>query len=175
MSVIKILRCHDEKFLHSVAVEFIDDHSPRASEEELGEDSLNDGADVQEVKFVVTKKIVIQASPVTSSVTAVSEKCESFMPHVQALCEHNASVHRFCCEMRTGRISVAIESFIVREGNEVMCHVESCKTCLAVSECEALCVHCSRKGLNSRIVEMRDEMGDLIDSHALCKAFNANA
>ena len=55
----KISRNHDEKFLHPVAIGFIDDHSSRASEEEMGEDSMNDEAEVQEVEFVVTRKIVI--------------------------------------------------------------------------------------------------------------------
>ena len=55
----KILRYYDEKFLHSVAVGFIDDHSSQASKEEMGEDPLNDGAEVQKVKFVVTRKTVI--------------------------------------------------------------------------------------------------------------------
>ena len=77
---------------------------------------MNDDADAQQVKFVVTRRIVIQASPIISSVTAVSKNYKSFMQHVQALCEHNASVHRFCCEMKTSCISVVIELFIVREG-----------------------------------------------------------
>ena len=40
----------------------------------MREDPLNDGAEVQKVKFVVTRKIVIQASPITSSVVKVSKK-----------------------------------------------------------------------------------------------------
>ena len=119
--------------------------------------------------------IVIEASPVTSSVTEVLKRYKSFMKHAQALHEHNASMHRFCCEMKTSRISVSVESFIVRKGNEVSNHVESCRTCLAVSECEALCVFCVRREIDLRIAEMRDDMGDSIDSHALFKAFNADA
>ena len=141
----------------------------------MGEDPLNDEAEAQKVKFVVTRKIVVQASPVTSSVTEVSKKHKSFMQHVQALHEHNASMCRFCCEMKTSRIPVSVELSIVREGNEAVHHVESCETCLAVSECEALCIHCMRRELDSRIVEMRDDMGDLINSCALAEAFNANA
>ena len=136
---------------------------------------MNDGADAQKAEFVDTRRIVVQASPMTSSVTAVLKNYKSFMSHVQASHECNASMHRFCCETKTSRIPVAIELLITEEGNEVVCRVRSCETCLAVSECEALCVHCLRKELDSRIVEMRDEMGDSINSHALCEAFNANA
>ena len=171
----KISRCCDEKFLHSVAVEFIDDHLSRASEKERKEDSLNDEAEAQKVEFVVTRKIVIKASPITSSVTEVLKRHKSFMKHVQASCECNTSMHRFCHEMKTSRIPVFMKLFIVREGNEVVCHVESCRTCLAVSECEAFCIFCMRRELNSRIVEMRDDMSDSIDPCALSEAFNANA
>ena len=175
MPIIEISRCHDEKFLCPVAVEFIDGHSSQASKEERGEDSLNDEAEVQEVEFVVTRKIVVQASPVTSSVMKVLKRHKSFMKHAQASHEHNASMCRFCCEMKTSRIPVPVELTIVREGNEVTHKVGSCRTCLAASRCEALCVFCVRREIDSRIVEMRDDMGDSINSCALAKAFNANA